>query len=90
METEMPVWLQVIYAIVAPVLLSVAGWVTVQVWNMRIRMAELEADIQNIKPKCERHDAMLSGLNSAVSRIDRNIVRLGMASGVKDIENHTC
>lgn len=83
----MPEWLQVIYTIIAPILVSVSGWVLVQVWNMRIRMAELEADIQNMQPICSKHEELFDRLNLAISRIDRNIVRLGVSSEVEGIEN---
>lgn len=85
----MPVWLQVVWAIGAPLGLSVMGWVAVQTWNMRIRMAKLEAEIVAMQPKCTKHDELLSGLSAGINRIDRNIVRLSTKLNVEGIENYS-
>ena len=92
---EMPWWLSLVWAVVAPVLVALLGWVALTFLKLRDRITATEAEVAGIKNRCfergnnnkEMADAV-RGLSAGINRIDRNMIRIGSKVGVLDLEQH--
>jgi len=85
---ELSMTWQTVLLSLMPVLLSAVicpsvAWLIREVLSLRVRIATLEAQIEDMQTDCSRHQAWQSELQKTVGRTDRNVARLCERAGVQ-------
>ena len=89
----MPVWLQVVWSVMAPLLVLAIAWLARTIVCFHTKLVEVRRDIAAINERCAFRGQQLEDGNRrmerqavGMNRIDRNVVRLGAKIGAEDLE----
>jgi len=85
----MPDWLQTLMGIVLTASLGWMGWLTILAMRLNSKVATHDQKFDNIDERCHGREDWIRSLSNdntelakKVGRIDKNIIRLGMNSGL--------
>lgn len=62
------------------------AWLIREVLSLRGKMIELETRMMATDRECDRHQKWNSELQTSLTRVDKNVVRLCQASGVQETQ----
>jgi len=75
--------LSLVPALISAVVVPSVAWLVKEVLSLRVRIATLEAQIEDMQSDCSRHQAWQSEIQKTVGRTDRNVARLCERAGVQ-------